>query len=369
MDNATKAALLLNNIKAPFTAFKKLCADYDPEELWHSESLWDELKLTERMKERLAGFLAKGWAENEDDKIYAYDARFITANDSEYPPRLLDLRSKAPIGLYVKGGVSLMDLSLRSVAIVGTRKCSVYAEGVAVNLGKSLAKAGIPTLSGGAKGIDTAGHRGTLSENGITVVIFGTGLDKTYPAENKDLFAQILGKNGAWVTEYSFGTDGNTWRFPERDRLIAAIASCVVVAESPEDGGAMHTARRAIELGRELWSIPGRIVDDVAKGTNLLMREGKIFVTIPDFISTITQGRVQMDLSLEDSTHESIPAASDLTDEAKSIYSIIQQKPGITTDNLLSESGLDFIDIQTALNELEFDGLITNSGGRYSAGL
>lgn len=363
-----KAALLLNNIRAPVKIFKRLCSEYDPSDLWHSESLWDELNLTQRMKERLSVFLAAGWAENEDDKIYSFGARFITANDNDYPQKLSELRNP-PTGLYVKGGVKLIDLSLRSVAIVGTRKCSAYAEGVALNLGRALAKAGITTISGGAKGIDTAGHRGTLSENGVTVVIFGTGLDKTYPAENKDLFAKILAQDGAWVTEYSFGTDGNTWRFPERDRLIAAIASCVVVAESPEDGGAMHTARKALELGRELWSIPGRIIDDVAKGTNLLMREGKIFVTIPDFISTITSGRVQMDLPFDDSGYDSFPAASELTDDAKIIYQLIQQTPGITADNLLSQSGLDYLDIQNALNDLEFGGLVTNSGGRYSAGL
>lgn len=367
MDAVKKSALLLNNIRAPVRAFKKLCNDYEPEELWHSESLWDELNLTERMKERLAGFLAKEWAENEDERIYAYDAKFITANDIDYPVRLADLRNP-PVGLYVKGNVDLMR---PSVAIVGTRKCSVYAEGVAVNLGKALAKNKMITVSGGARGIDTAGHRGSLSENGVTVVIFGTGLDKTYPAENKDLFAQILAKNGAWVTEYSFGTDGNTWRFPERDRLIAAMSARVVIAESPEGGGAMHTARKAIELGREVWSIPGRIVDDVAKGSNMLVREGSnIFVSINDFISTITSGHVQMDMSFDDPGQpDSLPDSQSLSDDAKIIYSLILPRSGITADDLLSQSGLDFMTIQTALSELEFDGLVKNSGGRYSAGL
>ena len=365
MDATTKAALLLNGIKAPVKAFRKLCGEHDPADLWHNESLWDELPLTDRMKQRLAESLAKDWAESEDEKIYSFGAKFIPEGNIDYPVNLSDLRDP-PIGLYVKGNVNL---SLPSVAIVGTRKCSAYAEGVAVNLGKALARAGITTISGGAKGIDTAGHRGTLSENGTTIVVFGTGLDKTYPAENKDLFAQILAQNGAWVTEYSFGTYGYTWQFPDRDRLIAAIASCVVVAESPEDGGAMHTARRAVNIGRDMWSIPGRIIDEVAKGTNMLMREGKIFVSIEDFISKITSGRVQVDIDFDDSSQASSSPASELSDDAKIIYSLIQGKSGITIDNLLSESGLDFINIQTALNELEFDGLITNSGGRYSAGI
>ena len=131
----------------------------------------------------------------------------------------------------------------------------------------------------------------------------------------------------------------------------------------------MHTARKAVELGRDMWSIPGRIIDEVAKGTNMLMREGKIFVSIEDFISKITSGRVQINMSFDDSVQDSSSQASDLTDDAKRIYSLIQGKTGITTDNLLSESGLDFINLQTVLNELEFDGLITNAGGRYSAGI
>ena len=365
VDNLTKAALLLNNIKAPCTAFKKLCGNYDPQELWHSQSLWDELKLTERMKQRLSEFLANGWAENEDDRIYTFGARFITALDTDYPVKLSDLR-KPPVALYVKGNVNL---SLPSVAIVGTRKCSIYAEGVATNLGKSLAHNGINTISGGARGIDTAGHRGTLSEGGVTVVVFGTGLDKTYPAENKELFSRIL-ERGAWVTEYSFGTDGNTWRFPERDRLIAAMASHVVIAESPEDGGAMHTARKALELSRDVWSIPGRIVDEVSKGSNMLMREGSnMLFSINDFISTITSGRAQMNISFGETTQTSLSESPELNDDAKRIYSLIQSNSGITADSLLAESGIDFVDVQSALNDLEFSGLIKNLGGRYSAGI
>ncbi len=363
MDNITKAGLLLNVVRAPHTAFTRLCSDYDPAELWQSESLWRELGLAERMRERLSGFLSTGWAEKEDERIYAFGAKFITSQSLDYPAKLLDLK-KPPIGLYIKGNANL---SFPSVAIVGTRKCSVYANGVAENLGKALAKTGIITVSGGAKGIDTAGHRGTLSENGTTVVIFGTGLDRTYPVENRDLFARIL-ERGAWVSEYPFGTDGNTWRFPERDRIIAAISSRVVVAESPEDGGAMHTARIARELGRDLWSIPGRIVDDVSMGTNLLIREGSnIFVSINDFISTITGGRensIDFDETNEASGNER--PEINLSDDEKVIYSLIQRQGGRTSDEIVTESGLDFVSVNMALMNLEGEGLIADMAGRYT---
>lgn len=361
MDNITKAALLLNAVKAPHKVFVRLCSDYDPCELWQSESLWKELGLTDRMCERLAGFLAGDWAEREYDMMYQFGARFITSKSADYPARLFDLK-KPPIGLYVKGSVNL---SLPSVAIVGTRKCSAYAEDVATKLGKSLAQAGIMTISGGAKGIDSAGHRGTLAGNGVTVVIFGNGLDRTYPVENRDLFAMIL-ERGAWVSEYPFGTNGNVWRFPERDKLIAAMSAHTVVAQSPEDGGAMHTARTAKELGRDMWSIPGRITEEVSRGTNLLMREGaNVFLDINDFIMTITagHGQVVIDFGGEGGNNSAAPV---LDDTEKAVYSLLQRMGAKTDDDIMIETGLDVTDINMALMNLEAEGLIYSTGGRYA---
>ncbi len=363
VDSVTRAGLLLNAVRVPHKIFTRLCSEYDPSELWHSQSLWQELGLSDRMTERLAGFISSGWAEKEDDRIYTNGARFITSKSIDYPVRLLELKNP-PIGLYIKGSVNL---SLPSVAIVGTRKCSAYAEGVAVNLGKASARAGIITISGGARGIDTAGHRGTLDEGGVTVVIFGTGLDKTYPAENKDLFARVL-ERGAWVSEYPFGTDGNTWRFPERDRLIAAISAHVVVAESPEGGGAMHTAREAITLRRDVWSIPGRITDNTNTGSNMLMREGvSALVKISDFIRIITQSRdIPIDFSIDDAPGNSA-GTPELTDDEKIIYSLLQKNGGMTQDEILTDSGLDVMAVSMALMSLESEGLIADNGGRYSA--
>ena len=356
MDNIIKAALLLNAVKVPHKIFSRLCSDYAPSELWQSESLWKELGLTERMREKLAEKISGSWAEREDEKLYQFGAKFITSKSIDYPARLLDLKDP-PIGLYVKGNVNL---SLPSVAIVGTRKCSDYAERVATELGKALALAGIITISGGAKGIDTAGHRGTLLGGGVTVVIFGNGLDRTYPVENRDLFGRIL-ERGAWVSEYPFGTPGSTWSFPERDRLIAAMSAHTVIAQSPENGGAMHTARTAKELGRDTWSIPGRITEEVSRGTNLLMREGaKVFVGIQDFMTEIKAGQVQTAIDFTDA------ATPVLDDSEKTVYSLLQRMGTKTDDEIMIESGLDFADISMVLMNLEAEGLIVSTGGRYS---
>ncbi|MBQ7192810.1 MAG: DNA-processing protein DprA, partial [Synergistaceae bacterium] len=321
----------MNAIRAPQKIFSRLCSDYDPEELWSSQSIWQELGLKARMTERLKKLLLAGWVESEEERLENFDARFITSFDIDYPAKLFDL-SNPPVGLYVKGSVNL---SQPSVAIVGTRKCSEYAWNVAMNLGRALAQSGVMTVSGGAKGIDTAGHVGTLAADGVTVVIFGTGLDKTYPAENRELFAKVL-ERGSWVSEYPFGTGGNIWQFPERDRLISAMASRVVIAESPEDGGAMYTARRGLKLHREVWSIPGRITDDASKGSNILLREGSnVFISISEFIKTVTNCQLNDSFSVD---NKNFP---ELSDEAKIVYSIIQRKDKITLDEIKSESGLD----------------------------
>lgn len=361
MDSITKAALLLNAVRVPNKIFLRLCSDYDPVELWHSETLWEELKIPKGMRERLSEFLASGWAEREDERTYQFGANFITSKNKDYPPRLLDL-PKPPVGLYVKGRVNLL---LPSVAIVGTRKCSDYAAAQATKLGRALAQAGIMTISGGARGIDSAGHRGTLSGNGVTVVVFGTGLDKTYPTENRDLFAMIL-ERGAWVSEYPFGTDGNTWRFPERDRLIAGMALHVVVAESPEDGGAMHTLRRARELGRDTWAIPGRINEEANLGSNKAMNDGvKTLADIGEFIKAITEGQRQVSIDFDGVENER--SAPELDDNEKIIYSLLQRTGARSDDDIACESGLEMVDVNIALMTLEAEGLIRNEGGRYSA--
>ncbi|MBQ7268191.1 MAG: DNA-protecting protein DprA, partial [Synergistaceae bacterium] len=193
---------------------------------------------------------------------------------------------------------------------------------------------------------------------------FGTGIDKTYPVENRELFSRIL-ERGAWVTEYPFGTGGSTWQFPERDRIIAGMASRIVIAESPEDGGAMHTARKGLKLHREVWSIPGRITDEVSRGTNILMREGSnVFIGIGDFIKTVTK-REQFSL-FDDDEFDQKKAAPELSDEAKTVYSVLQRKDKITIDEINSESELEIWEVQSAISELESEGLVSNEAGRYS---
>ena len=375
-DYITKLALLLNAVRAPVEAFDKL-RDCDEESFNpnQDESFWTELGLTLAMRKYLVKLLSENdWAERELERAYKADASFVPISAENYPKQLRVL-PHPPLGLYVKGQIERL-LKLEAVAVVGTRKCDSYGKHVAEELGQSLARAGFAVVSGGARGIDAAGHRGCLSAGGVTAAVFGTGIDKVYPVEHHTLFDEIA-KTGVLISEYPMGTGGAPWRFPDRNRLIVGLAERVVVVESPIDGGAMITERLAADLGREVWSVPGRITDKICEGTNQLIRDGAQPLTNKnDFIECISgyAGRLvaagntaqtaQMNLPLEEPAPA--PAVSLSTDE-KIVLELLQRQGNRTLDSLLSESGLDMPTLQTCVITLSANGLISETSGRYSA--
>ncbi|MBQ7544996.1 MAG: DNA-processing protein DprA [Synergistaceae bacterium] len=355
MYDITTAGLLFNAAGVPCSMFRRLCSEFSPEDAG-SHSLWEELGMTSSQKQRLTSLLAKdSWAEQELERTESFGASFITIKDITYPALLLDL-DKPPVGLYVKGTVNI---SLPSVSVVGTRRPSSYGQNTATQLGRALARAGITVTSGGASGVDSAGHRGALAEDGFTVAVFGTGIDVIYPSSNRDLFSRIA-ERGAIVSEYPFGTTGEGWRFVERNRIIAALSGRTVVVESSETGGAMHTARMCVRLGRELWAVPGRISEETCGGTNRLIAEGaKILVSVEEFVASVAGHREQLSLGLGE--------PPELSEDAQAVYSLLQRQGGRTADEIVRETGQDFVSVNSALMELEAEALITNAGGRYSA--
>lgn len=365
MNDITKSGLLFNAASIPCSFFMKLCAEYDPSEIFRSSSILEALGLSEAQRQRLSGLLVKdGWAEQEQEQLAKLGARFITAKDIDYPAKLWDL-SRPPVGLYVRGSANL---SLPSVAVVGTRKPSIYGANTASYIARSLAHHRLATISGGARGIDSSAHIGSLTEGGVTIAIFGTSIDKAYPTENRDLFKHIIESHGAVVSEYPLKSAGEAWHFPERNRLIVALSSRVVVVESPEDGGAMITAGIAGKVGRELWAVPGRINEPVCGGSNRLLNEGaKCLYDVSKFVEGIAGRSEQIDLFGDDVPKETGNEAPSMSDDEKVIYSLLQRKGKCLIDELVSESNLELGDVQSALIGLEADGLVVEVSGRYSA--
>ncbi|MCL2009880.1 MAG: DNA-processing protein DprA [Synergistaceae bacterium] len=367
MNEFLKAKLLLNACKAPLSAWEKLRGGDAPEALWNGgEDLWRKLGLRPSSCARLGELIGeRDWPERELARVESFGARFVTVDDADYPVRLKDLNAP-PIGIYVKGELDVLKPCL---AIVGTRRCSRYGSAVAEAIGRSAARAGYRVVSGGAKGIDAAGHRGCMAEGGATTAVLGTAVDRVYPAEHHRLFHEIQEK-GALVSEYPMGTGGDPWRFPDRNRVIVGLSKHVVLAESPEDGGGMITARLGLEIGREIWCVPGRITDDASKGTNSLIRDGaNPLIDIDDFIGRISGKYGQ--LLLEFGNDSSAPQLSEsLSEKEKLILSLLQRKGNRTLDDVMKESGFGFAEAQSCLITLCAAALAYESGpGRYSAGL
>jgi len=215
----------------------------------------------------------------EEKKLADTGATFITTRDDAYPKLLRQIHDP-PIGLYRKGAYAFEH---PCIAIVGSRRTTLYGQAVARKLGAELAGRGFCVVSGLARGIDTAAHEGALSVGGRTAAVLGTGLDIIYPPENLDLYRRIA-ETGAILSEFPFGRRADRQSFAMRNRIVAGICEAVVVTESDVDGGAMITARFAGEQGRLIFAVPGRIDQPSSHGCYQLIRDGATLLTGVDDI-------------------------------------------------------------------------------------
>ena len=215
----------------------------------------------------------------EETRLQQASADFITPGDPGYP-RLLREIHDPPIGLYRKGRY---DVDAPCIAIVGSRRTTLYGQKIAKSFAAELARRGFCIVSGLARGIDTAAHEGALEAGGRTVAVLGTGIDLIYPPENLALYRQIE-QSGALLTEFPFGRRADRQSFAMRNRIVAGSCEGVLVIETDVAGGSMITARFAGEQGRQLWAVPGRIDQPTSSGCHQLIRDGALLVTSVDDI-------------------------------------------------------------------------------------
>lgn len=194
----------------------------------------------------------------------------INLGHAEYPP-LLAAISDPPACLWTRGNRSI--LSGVAVAVIGARHASHEGLIAAREIACDLARAGIVVVSGLARGVDAAAHRGALDANGKTIAVLGTGIDRVYPAENDALFEEIAAK-GLLVTEFAPGSAPEEWHFPRRNRIISGLSKAIVVVEAREKSGSLITARLAADQGRDVMAVPGTIVGGRNRGANALLRDG-----------------------------------------------------------------------------------------------
>jgi DNA processing protein len=319
-------------------------------------SLWRELGINERSRSVMSGLLASGWIDREMDACERLGVRLVSFRDAAYPRSLLDLRD-APLLIYARG-VRL--LQPRVVGIVGTRRCSSYAAGVARDLARESAARGWSVVSGGARGIDAAAHEGCLGGGGITAAVLGTGVDVVYPPEHGELFERIRG-TGALLSEFPLGARGDAWRFPRRNRIIAGLSSRTVVVEAPERSGALITARFAADGGRDVWVVPGRITDDRSIGSNRLMFDGAFPLTDMDTFF----GGCEIQRLLFDGV-STAPEPAALNNPEKILVALLTNSGDRTIDNMASEAKMSAAEVFRTISMLSLRGLVYSSGaGRY----
>lgn len=203
------------------------------------------------------------------ERLRERDVRVVSYRGPGYPRRLVQLHQPPP-ALYLAGPLSPDE---RSVAVVGTRSATSYGRRAARDLSGDLARAGWTVVSGLARGIDTAAHRAALDAGGRTVAVLGSGLDHRYPASNRGLYDR-LEERGLLVTEFPPEQPPQRWTFPKRNRIIAALSAGVVVVQAPRESGALITADQALELGREVFAVPGPVGAPASVGTHELLRSG-----------------------------------------------------------------------------------------------
>lgn len=225
--------------------------------------------------------------EREYEKLQEKGITFLSMEEEAYPSRLRNIAA-APYALYLKG--KLAPGEMKTVAIVGARMCSEYGYAVAKELGKQLAQQGVCVISGMAKGIDSAGHRGALSAGEDTknpcrtMAVLGCGIDMAYPPGNRGLYEEIA-RTGCVLSEYPPGVQPLAGLFPARNRIIAGLSDVLVVVEAKTRSGSLITADFALEQGKDIYAVPGRISDSLSQGCNMLIQQGAgIISDVGDFL-------------------------------------------------------------------------------------
>lgn len=337
-----------------------LLRDFTPEDTYEGVIL--QLKeselVTDNCVQKLRKLEAMGWAEDEINRAENAGVSLISWYDEKYPERLREIDAP-PLVLYVRGHMPDFE---HAWSVVGTRRCTGYGHRVAERIGSALARAGIPVVSGGASGIDGAAHGGALAQDGVTVAVLGTGIDILWPVEHTELFESILEK-GALISEFPFGTRTRKWRFPRRNRIIAGISRGLVVVESPIKGGAMITATRAMEYGRGLWAVPGRIDETVCEGSNQLLMEGASpLVNVSDFIHSISNFCQQLEMPTI------TLSAAELSDDERKILNCLAEQGDLMTDQIAWRLDMKPVEVLQILSGLQIAGRVYSSGGgRWSA--
>jgi DNA processing protein len=309
-------------------------------------------------------------ASEEYDHVREQGAKIVVPGDAKYPKRLLEIYDP-PLALYLKGNAEVLDKP--GISVVGTRHPTPYGVSMAERLACDLAARGLIIFSGMARGIDTAAHRGALNAHGLTVAVWGTGIDEVYPKENRKLADQILETGGAIITEFPLGTFPAPQNFPVRNRIISGISLGTLVIEAAEYSGTRVTARCALEQGREVFAVPGNVTNKNSWGPNTLIKQGAALVATWEDVWEELPAEVRLALTPPERPASAEEGSASLFDGAqlppseKRVLALLKVDESTHIDQIVERLNayLSSSEIFEALFELELSSRIRVLPGKY----
>jgi DNA processing protein len=329
--------------------------------------------LAPRLAQRLRAGAGLSEAEREIAGTEKLGCRLVIYTNDDYPP-LLQQIADPPLVLYAQGDVGV--LSRHAVAIVGTRRPTAYGSSVAQRLAADLARRQLVVVSGLARGIDSAAHRGALEGQGRTVAVLGSGLDIVYPRENKRLAERIV-ESGVVISEFPLGTSPQPENFPIRNRIISGLTLGVVIVEAAEYSGSLITARLASEQNREVYAVPGNITSAQSFGPNLLIKQGAKLVdgwtdVIEEFPSSVRMQLMPPPAASESAGDVQTPALFEagasagpvLSGDQKAVYEALRPDRALFVDSICDTVSMPQPRVLSALLELEMNGLVRQLPGK-----
>ncbi|HSE20016.1 MAG TPA: DNA-processing protein DprA [Pyrinomonadaceae bacterium] len=331
----------------------------------------EQMRLVPEAIDTIIARSLQGQATMEIANVKALGGDILLLDDGVYPASLREIYDP-PIVLYVKGVWSKC-LDQPCIGVVGSRRCSTYGQNAALMLARDLAQRGVTIVSGFARGIDAAAHKGALEAGGRTMAVLGTGIDQVYPRDHRKLASEILDSGGALVTQFPLGTPPVSENFPYRNRIISGLSLGVLVVEAAENSGSLITARLAMEQNREVFAVPGNITSRNSFGTNYLIK-GAGAKLVQQWQDVATELPPQIAASLlpppfSDRNRESfvdklsfVPEGLSTTET--SVFKLLSHDSPVHIDSLANNSRLRMPDLTAALLSLEMRELIKALPGK-----
>jgi len=359
--------LALSKVKeiGPASTRRLLAVFKSPESIFNASfaEICGVQDIREAQARNIKEFNEWGRVDKEIEKIKKHGVKVIALDSDDYPETLKQIDSP-PMLLYSKGELKPEDKF--SIAIVGSRLMTEYGRRVAEKIASELAGYGLTIISGMARGIDTASHKGALKAGGRSIAVLGSGLDRPYPTENAELF-KSLSKSGCVLSEFPMGTPPNKENFPRRNRIISGLSRGVVVVEATKESGSLITANYALEQNKEVFAVPGNITSKVSQGTNELIKKGaKLVLDVHDILEELHPHLIALkEYALKSlSAKVAMPAqAIEMTDDEKKVVGVIGNEP-VHIDNIARRLNLPPQLLLGVLLNLEIKGIVRQTEGK-----